>query len=59
VPAPTVNPRRTPRLSAVEAAERLAEGWLPFLFYTDAATGRGGLVYRRYDGGTGLISAAP
>jgi hypothetical protein len=52
----TVNPRRTPTLSAAQAATRLAEGWLPFLFYTDHDTGRGNLLYRRYDGDLGLIA---
>ncbi|WP_433087921.1 hypothetical protein ACQP1P_18525 [Dactylosporangium sp. CA-052675] len=54
-PAPTVNPRRPPVLSPDAAAARMAEGWLPFLFFTDSGTGRGSLVYRRYDGGTGLV----
>ncbi|WP_432839575.1 sigma 54 modulation/S30EA ribosomal C-terminal domain-containing protein [Dactylosporangium sp. CA-092794] len=57
-PAPTVNPRRTPVLTPADAAARMAEGWLPFLFFTDPATGRGNLVYRRYDGGAGLVTPA-
>ncbi|MEU7867225.1 sigma 54 modulation/S30EA ribosomal C-terminal domain-containing protein [Dactylosporangium sp. NPDC049140] len=57
-PPPTVNPRRPPVLSPEAAAARMAEGWLPFLFFTDAGTGRGCLVYRRYDGGTGLVRPA-
>ncbi|GAA4245324.1 hypothetical protein [Dactylosporangium darangshiense] len=55
VPEPTVNPRRPPVLTPEEAAERMAEGWLPFLFFTDRASGRGNLAYRRYDAGTGLV----
>ncbi|MFI5909838.1 sigma 54 modulation/S30EA ribosomal C-terminal domain-containing protein [Dactylosporangium sp. NPDC051541] len=55
VPAPTVNPRRPPVLSPSAAASRMTEGWLPFLFFTDPSTGRGNLVYRRYDGGIGLV----
>jgi hypothetical protein len=43
-------------LSPREAARWLADGWLPFLFFTDRASGRGRLLYRRYDGGLGLIS---
>ncbi|WP_432969007.1 hypothetical protein [Dactylosporangium sp. CA-233914] len=54
-PVPTVNPRRPPVLSQQDAAARLADGWLPFLFFTDSATGRGNLVYRRYDAGAGLV----
>ncbi|GAA1535260.1 dormancy-associated translation inhibitor [Dactylosporangium maewongense] len=55
-PTPTVNSRRTPVLTPDAAATHLAEGWLPFLFFTDAADGRGALVYRRYDGGVGLLA---
>jgi hypothetical protein len=60
-PPLTVNSRRTPVLTPQEAAARLAEGWLPFLFFTDGHSGRGHLVYRRYDGGVGLLgpSAGP
>ncbi|MFG2043768.1 sigma 54 modulation/S30EA ribosomal C-terminal domain-containing protein [Dactylosporangium sp. NPDC048998] len=57
-PVPTVNPRHTPVLTADEAVAHLAEGWLPFLFFTEARTGRGNLVYRRYDGGAGLVTPA-
>ncbi|WP_327002177.1 sigma 54 modulation/S30EA ribosomal C-terminal domain-containing protein [Dactylosporangium sp. NBC_01737] len=57
-PAPTVNSRRTPVLTPAAAATHLAEGWLPFLFFTDEGTGRGGIVYRRYDGGVGLLGPA-
>ncbi|GAB3842707.1 sigma 54 modulation/S30EA ribosomal C-terminal domain-containing protein [Dactylosporangium cerinum] len=57
-PTPTVNSRRTPVLSAQAAAGRLADGWLPFLFFTDDGDGRGRLVYRRYDGGVGLLGPA-
>jgi hypothetical protein len=57
-PAPTVNSRRTPVLAPAAAATQLAAGWLPFLFFTDEENGRGALVYRRYDGGVGLLSPA-
>ncbi|MER7007716.1 sigma 54 modulation/S30EA ribosomal C-terminal domain-containing protein [Dactylosporangium sp. NPDC000555] len=57
-PMPTVNPRRTPVLTPNEAVAHLTDGWLPFLFFTEARTGRGNLVYRRYDGGAGLITPA-
>ncbi|MGI5241220.1 hypothetical protein [Dactylosporangium sp. CA-139066] len=55
VPEPTVNPRRPPVLTPEEAAAHMAQGWLPFLFFTDSASGRGNLAYRRYDAGTGLV----
>jgi hypothetical protein len=54
--AMTVSPHRVPTLRPREAARWLADGWLPFLFFTDRASGRGRLLYRRYDGGLGLIS---
>ncbi|MBF6128660.1 sigma 54 modulation/S30EA ribosomal C-terminal domain-containing protein [Nocardia brasiliensis] len=46
----TVNPYPTLHLSEQEAAERLCRYGLPFLFSTDPASGRGRLLYRRYDG---------
>lgn len=52
----TVNPRRVPQLATVQAAHRLVEGWLPFVFFTDRHTRRGNLLYRRYDGDLGLIA---
>ena len=52
----TVNPRKTPVLTPAQAAAHLADGWLPHLFYTDVNTGRGNLLYRRYDGQLGLIA---
>lgn len=52
----TVNPRKIPTLTASHAADRLAEHELPFIFYTDLATKRGHLLYRRYDGDLGLIT---
>ena len=55
----TINPRRVPQLAAVQAAHRLAEGWLPFVFYIDRRTRRGNLLYRRYDGDLGLIAPTP
>ena len=55
IPPVTVNPRRVLTLTAAEAADRLASGWLPFVFYTDRDSRRGNLLYRRYDGDLGLI----
>jgi hypothetical protein len=52
----TVNSRKVPILTAGQAADRLAEGWLPFVFFTERHSGRGNLLYRRYDGNLGLVS---
>jgi hypothetical protein len=52
----TVNAHRIPTLTLAGAASRLVQGWLPFVFFTDRDTGRGNLVYRRYDGELGLIT---
>ncbi|QIS05040.1 hypothetical protein F5X71_24400 [Nocardia brasiliensis] len=46
----TVRPDPTPHLTEREAAQRLCEYGLPFLFCTDPCSGRGRLLYRRYDG---------
>ncbi|WP_238015754.1 sigma 54 modulation/S30EA ribosomal C-terminal domain-containing protein [Dactylosporangium sp. AC04546] len=54
----SVNARRTPVLDRAEAAEHLCAGWLPFLFFTDRVSGRGNLLYRRYDGTLGLMRPA-
>jgi hypothetical protein len=51
----TINPRRTATLTPAQAAHRLAEHHLPWLFFTDIASGRGHLLYRRYDGDLGLL----
>jgi hypothetical protein len=53
----TVSPHRVPVLRVREAVRWLAGGWLPFLFFTDSGSGRGRLLYRRYDGDLGLITA--
>lgn len=51
----TVNCHRILTHTVDEAGERLAEGWLPYVFFTDRDSGRGSLLYRRYDGDLGLI----
>jgi hypothetical protein len=50
LPAPTLEVRG--------ATERLEEADGRFVFFRNAATGRGNLVYRRYDGHYGLITPA-
>jgi hypothetical protein len=46
-----------PVLEMEEAIERLESGGERFVFYVDAATRRGAVVYHRYDGHWGLITA--
>ncbi len=43
-------------LTVEEAKERLEATGLPFIFFADAETGRGNLLYHRYDGHYGLIT---
>lgn len=47
-----------PVLAQAAAAHRLCRSGMPFLFFTDAATGRGALLYRRYDGDLTLVTGA-
>jgi ribosomal subunit interface protein len=47
-----------PTLSIAEAEERLDEGGERWVFFIDADTGRGHVVYHRYDGHYGLITPA-
>jgi hypothetical protein len=51
----TLCPRPAPRLSDQEAARRCEESELSTLFYADPDTGRGRLLYRRFDGRFGLV----
>jgi len=54
--AMTTSPYPAARLSLPEAIERLnLTGW-PFVFYADPASGRGRVLYRRFDGHYGLIT---
>lgn len=47
-----------PTLSREAAVERLDDGGEPFVFFVDAQSGRGHVLYRRYDGHYGLITPA-
>ncbi|QKW18084.1 HPF/RaiA family ribosome-associated protein [Kitasatospora sp. NA04385] len=47
-----------PVLTPAQARGRLDLSGLPFVFFTDAATGRGHVLYHRYDGHYGLITPA-
>lgn len=57
VPA-TVSHQAPPALSEQEAKERLEQTGWPFVFFRDAASGRGRVLYHRYDGDYGLITPA-
>lgn len=45
-----------PTATLDEAIAQLEDGGLRFVFFVDADTGRGNVVYRRYDGHYGLLS---
>jgi ribosome-associated translation inhibitor RaiA len=51
------HPSPAPVLQETQAAARLDSTGEPFVFYRDADSGRGAVVYRRYDGHYGLITA--
>jgi hypothetical protein len=51
-----VNSHPTPVLAEDAAVVRLREHGLRFLFFTNPATGRGQLLYPRYDGNLGLVT---
>ncbi|MGQ4599705.1 sigma 54 modulation/S30EA ribosomal C-terminal domain-containing protein [Nocardia sp. R6R-6] len=54
----TINPRPAPVLTETRATDRACEHGLPFLFYTDVVSGRGHLLYRRYDADLTLVTPA-
>ena len=54
----TLSTQTAPRLTADQAAERLGQLGLPFMFFVDAHTKRGNVLYHRYDGHYGLITPA-
>jgi Sigma 54 modulation/S30EA ribosomal protein C terminus len=51
----TVSSTPVPRLSEAEAITRLEATGQEFVFFVNAGTGRGNLIYHRYDGNYGLI----
>jgi hypothetical protein len=57
-PSITVCPAPAPHLSMAEAIARLEAAGQPFLFFVNAETSRGNLIYHRYDGHYGLIYPA-
>lgn len=54
----TISATGPPCITVEQATERLGLLGLPFLFFIDAAQGRAGVLYRRYDGHYGLITPA-
>ena len=54
----TVSSAPAPCLAVSEAIERLELTGQPFVFFVDADTERGNIVYHRYDGHYGLITPA-
>lgn len=54
----TLSSEPAPRLTFDEARERLELADLDFVFFADAASKRGNVVYHRYDGHYGVITPA-
>lgn len=54
----TISSQPAPCITTEQAVERLGFLGLPFLFFIDAAEGRAGVLYHRYDGHYGLITPA-
>ncbi|MET8702976.1 sigma 54 modulation/S30EA ribosomal C-terminal domain-containing protein [Kitasatospora sp. NPDC004723] len=54
----TLSPCGAPELTEEQAVERLTAAELPYLFFAHPGSGRGRVLYRRFDGGLGLIAAA-
>lgn len=54
----TINVHPVPELTPDQAAERLSDTDLPYRFFRDSATGRGSVLYLRYDGHYGLLTAS-
>lgn len=52
----TLSPYGAPRLTEAQAVDRLEAAELPFLFFAHPASGRGRVLYRRFDGRLGLIA---
>lgn len=53
----TVSTRPTPTLAVTAAKAQIEALGLPFLFFLDDSTGRGAVLYHRYDGHFGLVSS--
>ncbi|MEV7187616.1 sigma 54 modulation/S30EA ribosomal C-terminal domain-containing protein [Kitasatospora sp. NPDC093102] len=55
----TLSPVGARHLTDEQAVNRVEDAQLPFLFYADPATGRGRVLYRRFEGHLGLIAGRP
>ncbi|MFE2726541.1 sigma 54 modulation/S30EA ribosomal C-terminal domain-containing protein [Kitasatospora sp. NPDC059327] len=53
----TLSPFGAPELTELQAVDRLCAADLPFLFFAQPGTRRGRVLYRRFDGLLGLITA--
>ncbi len=58
LPDLTVDARPGQQLTDEEAVNRLDVSGAPFIFFRQAASGRGAVLYRRYDGHYGMIEPA-
>lgn len=56
--AMAIDPAPAARLTLAAAIGTLEAAAAPFVFFADAATGRGNVLYRRHDGHYGLITPA-
>ena len=54
-----ISSQPAPVLQVAEAMDHLVLSGRPFVFFRDAATGRGCVLYQRYDGHFGLVTPAP
>jgi ribosome-associated translation inhibitor RaiA len=54
----TVSERPAPGLTLADAVHRLDATGLPFVFFAEPTSGRGRVLYRRYDGHYGLVTPA-
>jgi ribosome-associated translation inhibitor RaiA len=54
----TVSPVAAPHLDVHAAQRRLEASGQPFVFFMESGTGRGNVLYHRYDGHYGLITPA-
>lgn len=57
-PSITVSQVPAARMTVTDAEDRLEDFRQPFLFFVNSQTGRGNLIYHRYDGHYGLIEPA-
>src|SRR5690606_14208093 len=54
----SISPHPAPKLTVDEATERMNMLGVPFLYFVEAESGRGNVLYHRYDGHYGLLTPA-